>query len=869
MARTLLCLVLLVCSLLSRIISSESVAHDQETAFTKWFLENGGELNGISLAQFPLMGRGFAATKNIVENERILHIPHKLIFSTKNMANYLDDRTRKILETLGADAALSAWLLLEKHNEKSFFKPYIDVMPKYVSSLVYFNTGELVELQTASLTKEAIEMQNSARVDYEAFLIAYESIMKQRGVTITSESTISYEEYLWAMSMFNSRGLRFQGPVYMAPMADIFNYQHHPSPRPPNNGDFFAKHHKLDKQGITIFSDRDHHSTAANPLQVYEDYGDNSDEIYFKYHGFVPDTNPFRCAVLSFDEILTELLPLLPAGDLQSQSPLSEASKTVLVSNVSTAHQALIAALEFNRLPSKCVDAVVTTTTSSTDTTATTTTSTTTIGGYLGKGLEVLLIALSMTADEAKQCNQHIKENSSSKNSNRNTAKNWPAIFQKCQFASVEKFLQNVRTIGYSHLPETEHQSNNNLKDRTLLTIQNFINMNIKKDNITTTVQEDALLLQSLTTALAAEYTHAGYHQYLAVKYRYYRKGLLLSVARQYGAVEAEYILVANSSSTDTTTTTTTDTTITASSNNSDDDQNNQEDTINLLSGSGESLSSATTEDNNKIKERIPILPRTAPLSERIKVFNNWFHSLHPQPCLIEAREVPNYRIGTIVTQSIKKNDIYLGISTSHGGILDSNTALNTLHNNNTNSTISSLLQRLITLYPKQRDDFHELLFFLLYELHINREDSFYWPYLSLLPSYDNMKENEFIPLLWQEEDIKTYLGPSDIVGLIRDYQVKTKNRYISLTKTPAVMEFFEKESQQRGLDNVFTFEHYQWATVILDSRSIWWAGRRHLVPMLDFINCQEHVQDRSVLHSTVLDEQGDYAVTRAGSSFF
>ena len=189
-------------------------------------------------------------------------------------------------------------------------------------------------------------------------------------------------------------------------------------------------------------------------------------------------------------------------------------------------------------------------------------------------------------------------------------------------------------------------------------------------------------------------------------------------MARQYGAVEAEYILVGNSSSTDTTSTTTdTDTTITASSNNSDDDQNNQEDTINLLSGSGESLSSAATEENNKIKERIPILPRTAPLSERIKVFNDWFYSLHPQPCLIEAREVPNYRIGTIVTQSIKKNDIYLGISTSHGGILDSNTALNTLHNN---STISSLLQRLITLYPKQRDDFHELLFFLLYELHIN-----------------------------------------------------------------------------------------------------------------------------------------------------
>lgn len=33
------------------------------------------------------------------------------------------------------------------------------------------------------------------------------------------------------------------------------------------------------------------------------------------------------------------------------------------------------------------------------------------------------------------------------------------------------------------------------------------------------------------------------------------------------------------------------------------------------------------------------------------------------------------------------------------------------------------------------------------------------------------------------------------------------------------------------------TLERYLWATAILDSRMIWWDGRRHLVPLLDLVS--------------------------------
>ena len=51
-----------------------------------------------------------------------------------------------------------------------------------------------------------------------------------------------------------------------------------------------------------------------------------------------------------------------------------------------------------------------------------------------------------------------------------------------------------------------------------------------------------------------------------------------------------------------------------------------------------------------------------------------------------------------------------------------------------------------------------------------------------------------------------------------------------------------------------FNFANYKWAYGILDSRSIWWNGERHLVPMLDLINCAEG-PDKDRVHSTVLDD--------------
>ena len=42
--------------------------------------------------------------------------------------------------------------------------------------------------------------------------------------------------------------LNFKGDVYLAPMADIFNYYPHVQARESNSGEFFLKHHKPKSQ---------------------------------------------------------------------------------------------------------------------------------------------------------------------------------------------------------------------------------------------------------------------------------------------------------------------------------------------------------------------------------------------------------------------------------------------------------------------------------------------------------------------------------------------------------------------------------------------------------------------------------------------
>ena len=216
----------------------------------------------------------------------------------------------------------------------------------------------------------------------------------------------------------------------------------------------------------------------------------------------------------------------------------------------------------------------------------------------------------------------------------------------------------------------------------------------------------------------------------------------------------------------------------------------------------------------------------------------------------INAVELPlPYRVGTVAVVDILAEEIYLSIPMNI--ILDNQKAL-------ADPVFSTLIQSLQARY-KSSDEFHELLLYLLYHTFILKEKSYYYPYLRLLPRISELGT----PILWEEELIRDRLTPSAIVEVAIEERKRIRKTYELITQIDLIHAFFSNFSEVE----VFTLENYLWANSILNSRSIWWEGKRHLVPLLDFINCEEGPITNRV-HSTVLDASKQYAVTHAGTEY-
>jgi len=105
-------------------------------------------------------------------------------------------------------------------------------------------------------------------------------------------------------------------------------------------------------------------------------------------------------------------------------------------------------------------------------------------------------------------------------------------------------------------------------------------------------------------------------------------------------------------------------------------------------------------------------------------------------------------------------------------------------------------------------------------------------------------------------------LAGSDLRKKILDYRKKARNAYREFSLDYDVV-------MALGIDNM-TEDNYLWTHSIIDSRSIWWDGKRHLVPLLDLVNCSEQQNQNgstNAAHKTVLDST-DHAVTETTSSF-
>jgi hypothetical protein len=231
--------------------------HAAHQAFKDWFSEKGGISNTLDLQVYPNMGRGVAATQDIAEGSTLLKVPIEMTISEDAVAKHAASDTiyQSLQEELydsKSDVIATAALLIEKAREEtSIYAPYLKLLPVSIPSLVTFSPDELAELHDAKLSQEVTIEQKNMREKYETLYRALSAFLPSDLL-----SFITYENYIWADLIVDSRALRFQGRAYLIPYADMLNYCPHPNKREAQQGAFYLAHHKLTDTDVSILADR-------------------------------------------------------------------------------------------------------------------------------------------------------------------------------------------------------------------------------------------------------------------------------------------------------------------------------------------------------------------------------------------------------------------------------------------------------------------------------------------------------------------------------------------------------------------------------------------------------------------------------------
>ena len=114
--------------------SSKFTLENQQTLFSRlvtWLQKNGAEFPHLKIKHFNERVRGIVTTKNIQNRNVILKVPHECIMTTlkarqSNVGKELENSKWKFYSS---HTWLALFLLQEKMDPNSFWKPYIDIIP--------------------------------------------------------------------------------------------------------------------------------------------------------------------------------------------------------------------------------------------------------------------------------------------------------------------------------------------------------------------------------------------------------------------------------------------------------------------------------------------------------------------------------------------------------------------------------------------------------------------------------------------------------------------------------------------------------------------------------------------------------------------
>jgi histone-lysine N-methyltransferase SETD3 len=722
-------------------------AGDGDAAFMQWFEDIGAKANGVKLMQFPPMGRGVGASKDVKKYDPVISVPIDYVICRKTALKTEDQKARVAFGSLRDESDLVALFVLRElaMGKESKWAPYLSVLPKDVALPCFFTDTELAALQDPHEAHKARETKNNYKNQFDN--LKKTSVVDKVFSGTDKKLQNKYNNlgmYMWASALVGSRALTMQGKRFLVPLSDMFNYQWEGVERVADNGAHFLRTHKLSDKSFDVSADRD----CKAGEQLFEDYGDNDNYLYLQHHGFVPNNNPFNCVNV----------PMLKI-DAPNEQRLG-----------------LLSVLRVTKHPHSCFSDKAVMSMGKID-----------APSYI----QQFLLVAAMSENQAEKC-IGLMEAAKSQGLNR-------APLERCFQEGYD--LHSIEKKVWGPLV--------------------FDAFKAQLESYPTSFEDDDRILTSAssgTSSLAVELT---WNEQLAIQFRMGKKKLLQSIVHRLRPIYGEEAKGRADSINDA---------------DADEGDDIGDSGVSGDGGGGGSAESAAEED-----------ARYALIS---KNFNEWIEKGGLPHNKLTTIPVKGMRLGTIASEDITPEEVY--ISVPEELCMDRESAVKC-------PMLGPAIKRLNEKFPKG-DAFHELLFHLLVEKFVRKEESPWAPYMAVIPGPEEMEQ----PAYYTDEEMGMLEG-SPLKEMVEAYKDQLKSKYAGVKKH--VLNTLAPEFPEVLTPAAFSFKYYKWAHATLDSRAIWWGQGRHLVPLLDMINCMEGPNPKR-LHKTDMDASGKNAETKAPWGF-
>lgn len=259
---------------LQREVSDCGPEIDKFTIFVDWLREGGSLYPKLYLKYYDEDYRAVHSKVSIGPQKEVVYVPLKQIMTTEKAKESEIGRAirRSHVRLNCSHSWLAAYLCQEKHNPKSYWKPFIDILPdKYYNMPIFFNNHYNKHLKGSYSLEMAATRNRQLRQEYDQIARHCPEFRKYH-----------YLEFVWGRLAVITRifSLRINGRTTdgLVPMADMLN--HHPT-RQTTWG------YSDEKAGFVMTTTRD----VGKDEQIFDSYGRKWQGRYFVNYGFTIDEN--------------------------------------------------------------------------------------------------------------------------------------------------------------------------------------------------------------------------------------------------------------------------------------------------------------------------------------------------------------------------------------------------------------------------------------------------------------------------------------------------------------------------------------------------------------------------------------------------